>query len=184
MDGGGGRGTLKGNLQIALEEGAAHTAQNLVVIPSGSDDLVNQGRHRQNATSVLGQQGAALLVVAALDVLGISIDILGALADLLNSHFVFLLNRFVSNFACAVRNGGAKVGLALFGLLAVLNLVIDCANLGFKRVKVSFRRVQFHSNSGTAFHKLINGHSGKVHYFTSIKSLILRFCRSRFSRSR
>ena len=32
--------------------------------------------------------------------------------------------------------------------------------------------------------KLINGHVRKVHHFTSIKSLILRFCRSRFSRAR
>ena len=171
---------LKADFQIALDIGLADKIHQADLFPSGADATLNDGRNRQLAGHVRGQKsGAALSVIAGLDVVGKSLDVLLAGAYFFKSHFFSLLySNFFNGFALALCDSVADLRPLGLGVLAVLKLFVDAPRLGLKCVKVCFRRVNLCADGTSALKQFLNGHVFEIHQSTSVIILIFFFLRS------
>ena len=179
MDCSSSRTLLKANLEVALDVGFTNKIHQSELIPGCIDPVHNIGGNRDVPGDIGGQERTALAVIVCLDVVGIRHVVLVGATDLFKSHFSFLLcwNSFCY-FAFAIGNGFSDFDLLRFFSLAVLHLFVDGLYLGFKCIKVRFRRIYLFGYCGTSLQKLIDGHIFEIHHFTSDKILILCFCLS------
>ena len=125
-------GDLEGNLQVALQIALADEGHDALFFPCGLYGVINEIRDRHGTRYVLGQERAQFSLIAALDVLCISVNIFGSVSDF---HFVF-----VPFFDCfdGFRRGSDNslhVSFALFDLFADLRLpLFHCAHLFLDRI--------------------------------------------------
>ena len=107
-------GTLERLLEIATDKGLRDTAHDLIVLPSGLDDVANDCRNRQNAGCVHGQKCAALLVIPGLDVVCECVNVFAAFQYVFHCSFLLLWNGFddLASTLCDCQH----IGLACFDL--------------------------------------------------------------------
>ena len=102
---------FESDLQIALQIALANESHDAFLFPRGLYDVVNELRNRNGAGNVLRQESSALVSLASLDVLCISIYVLWCVSYFHCCDFPFVFNFF--DYIALSLNDSGHVSLPL-----------------------------------------------------------------------
>ena len=126
----GGCALLKANLENALDIGLFDESHDAQFVPCGGNSVRNIGCNRNSTADNLGQQSAALIVLARLDVVRICDIVFVRCTDFFVRHCFLLLKDF-DFFTLAVCDLFTQFGFFKFNSLAPFKFIIDGTGFGF-----------------------------------------------------